>query len=531
MKIKIKLIVVAICIAGCACDGPSKEQKETRGDITFRNAVLDCTINNGYIAPVEPESAGTEEYASIKENAYRSPFTDPLSTFSIDVDKAGYSIVRKFINQSQLPPQTSVRIEEMINYFTYNYNAPSDGKPFSLTTELSACPWNNSHKLLLVGMKGKEMQRKEMKKGNFVFLIDVSGSMNDPDKLPLLKDAFKLFVNELRADDKVSIVVYAGAAGAVLEGATGKEKDDILESLEKLNAGGSTAGAQGINHAYALAEKFYDKNANNRVILATDGDFNVGVSSEADLVKLIEQKRDKGIYLSVIGFGDGNYKDNKMEQLADNGNGNYAYIDNIMEAKKVLVNEIGGTIETIAKDVKLQIEFNPSVVKAYRLIGYENRVLSTADFNNDKKDAGELGSGHSVTALYEIVPAGSTEKIVSIDTLKFQGKKVSGSKDEIANLKLRYKGPRKEDTTSVLSLVPVMNKEAENVSNNYKLAAAVSEFGMLLRNSEYKSRSNYEHVTATLKTLTMNDAEGYLSELQTLVVRAKKLQETLVAEK
>ena len=369
---------------------------------TRRNIYLQGHFNY----PGNIRDFNTEGYSAIHENGYKDVLNQPLSTFSIDVDKASYSNVRRFINMGQLPPMDAVRIEEMINYFSYDYPEPAGDHPFSVYTELSKCPWNDGHQLFYIGLKGKNMDKKELPASNLVFLIDVSGSMESPNKLPLLKSAFQLLVNELRPADRVAMVVYAGAAGVVLKATPGNEKETILNALNQLQAGGSTAGGQGIMLAYKIAHENFIDGGNNRIILATDGDFNVGASSNAEMERLIEKEREKGIFITVLGFGMGNYKDDKMEIIADKGNGNYAYIDNIQEARKVLVGEFAGTLFTIAKDVKFQLEFNPSRVKAYRLIGYENRLLNDEDFNNDRKDAGEMGAGHVVTALYEIIPAG-----------------------------------------------------------------------------------------------------------------------------
>lgn len=345
----------------------------------------------------------TEEYGRITENEFLAAVNNPLSTFSIDVDTASYSNVRRFINQGQLPPADAVRIEELINYFKYKYPEPDGDEPFSISAELAACPWEPAHKLVHIGLQGKRIPLANAPANNLVFLIDTSGSMDSPDKLPLLKSAFKLLTDQLREQDRVAIVVYAGSAGLVLPSTSGSDKKTILSAIDKLEAGGSTAGGAGIDLAYEVARTSFIPSANNRVILATDGDFNVGVSSDGDLLRLIEREREAGVFLTVLGFGAGNIKDSKMELLADKGNGNYAYVDTIHEARKMLVSGLGGTLNTIAKDVKVQVEFNPANVQAYRLIGYENRLMRAEEFNDDKKDAGELGAGHSVTALYEII--------------------------------------------------------------------------------------------------------------------------------
>ncbi len=468
----------------------------------------------------------TEDYKRIYENDFVSPSVEPLSTFSIDVDVASYANMRRFLNQSQMPYPDAVRIEEMVNYFSYNYEAPKGGDPFSIYTEVAGCPWNEEHKILHIGLQGKKIETEDLPNSNLVFLFDVSGSMNSPDKLPLLKSAFRLLVNELKSEDRVSIVVYAGAAGMVLPSTSADEKATILEAIEKLNAGGSTAGGEGIQLAYKVAKEHFIKGGNNRVILATDGDFNVGPSSEGALVRMIEEKRKDGIFLSVLGFGTGNYKDSKMEMLADKGNGNYAYIDNILEAKKVLVSEMGGTLFTIAKDVKLQLEFNPAHVKGYRLIGYENRILAAQDFNDDKKDAGELGAGHTVTALYEIVPPEAKTEIASVDELKYQAQKSeknSANDSELLTVKFRYKNPDEE--TSKLLEHPVSNKSSsfEKSSEDFRYSLSVAAFGMLLRDSKYKGNSSYEMVIAWAKGAKGKDENGYRTECIQLMEKAQLL--------
>ena len=463
----------------------------------------------------------TEEYSSINENIFHSPARNPLSTFSIDVDAASYSNIRRFINASQMPPKDAVRIEEMINYFDYEYPQPEGQDPFSVNTELAVCPWDTDHYLVHIGLQGKNIATENLPPSNLVFLLDVSGSMNQANKLPLLKSAFKLLVDKLRPEDKVSIVVYAGAAGLVLPPTPGNQKETIIAALDRLQAGGSTAGGQGIKLAYRTARQNYLPEGNNRIILATDGDFNVGESSNAGMERLIEEERKSGVFLTVLGFGMGNYKDSKMEILADKGNGNYAYIDNILEAKKVFVNEFGGTLFTIAKDVKIQVEFNPNVVRAYRLIGYENRKLRDEDFNNDKKDAGELGSGHTVTALYEIIPVGVEDQYTgSIDPLKYQDNKPDNKRNygnEMMTVKLRYKQP--DGNTSKLISRVVKNKvaEFENASDNFRFSASVAGFGMILRNSEFKGNSEYTKVIKWAESAKSKDKNGYRAEYIRLI--------------
>jgi Ca-activated chloride channel family protein len=476
----------------------------------------------------------TENYSAINDNGYKNVLDQPLSTFSIDVDRAAYSNVRRFLNQGQLPPADAVRIEEMINYFGYDYPEPTNDHPFSVTTEVGVCPWNSQHQLLHVGLKGKEMEKSSLPPSNLVFLIDVSGSMQDYNKLPLLKSAFSLLIKELRPNDRVAIVVYAGAAGLVLESTPGSQKKKILSAIERLEAGGSTAGGAGLLLAYQTAGNNFIEGGNNRIILATDGDFNVGVSSNSEMERLVEKEREKGIFMTVLGFGMGNYKDDRMEIIADKGNGNYSYIDNIQEARKVMVSEFSGTLFTIAKDVKFQLEFNPARVKAYRLIGYENRMLNAEDFNDDKKDAGEMGAGHTVTALYEIIPAGSDEKTGKVDPLKYQentAKVVPDPNAEMLTVKLRYKKP--DGNTSILYEFPVKGeiRNFDKTSNNFRFSASVAGFGMLLRDSEYKGDLGFEQVTGWAKASKGEDEEGYRSEFINLIKTAADLKKSLATNK
>ena len=496
--------------------------RRTRGKVRQDRMVFEAEYAPLYNSlPTEHQPPhNTENYVTVHENDFLEVKHQALSTFSIDVDAASYSNIRRFIDQGQLPPKDAVRIEEMVNYFTYNYAAPTNDAPFAITTELSACPWNEDHRLVHIGLQGKRIPTEELPPSNLVFLLDVSGSMEYPNKLPLLKSAFRLLVNQLRPDDRVAIVVYAGAAGLVLPATSGREKEKILRALDQLQAGGSTAGGAGIELAYKIAQENFQAEGNNRVILATDGDFNVGESSDAGMERLIEKKRDAGVFLTVLGFGMGNYQDAKMELLADKGNGNYAYIDTIQEAKKVLVNEFGGTLFTIAKDVKLQVEFNPTKVKAYRLIGYENRALNKEDFNNDRKDAGELGSGHTVTALYEIIPADSQEVTSSVDDLKYQEQTVKANaypSEELLTLKLRYKNP--QSNVSQLIEQPVVNRSVElnETTNNFRFAAAVAGFGMLLRDSEHKESLTYDAVATLAQEAKGEDLEGYRQEFIRMV--------------
>ncbi|MGI6084843.1 MAG: vWA domain-containing protein [Acetivibrionales bacterium] len=466
------------------------------------------------ITPTVDDDFNTEEYNKIKERGFVAASKEPLSTFSIDVDTASYSNVRRFLQNGQQVPQDAVRIEEMINYFRYDYPKPEGEVPFSAHTEISDCPWNEKSKLLLIGLQGKEIDVSEMPSNNLVFLIDVSGSMYDYNKLPLVKKALIMLVENLRPEDRISIVTYAGNDSVVLEGVSGEEKLKITEEIENLEAGGSTAGARGIETAYMIAKENFIKEGNNRVILTTDGDFNVGVSSEGELTRLIEKKRGEGIYLSVLGFGQGNIKDNKMEALADNGNGNYAYIDSVLEAKKVLVEEMGGTLLTIAKDVKIQVEFNPEKIKEYRLVGYENRMLNNEDFEDDTKDAGEIGAGHRVTALYEIIPVSEGDTIETND-LKYQTSILKGS-EEWLTVQIRYKNP--EEETSKLLTYPVDESHIKNqMSGDFAFASAVAEFGLLLRDSQYKGNSSFENVYGRIVNILGLKDDPYKAEFLDMV--------------
>lgn len=474
-----------------------------------------------------------ENYKGITENGFQSSKDNPLSTFSIDVDAASYSNVRRFINNGQLPPKDAVRIEEMINYFNYNLSAPTNGEPVAIHTELSAAPWNPQHRLLRIGLKARVVQNDKLPASNLVFLIDVSGSMGSANKLPLVQSSLKMLTDQLRPQDKVAIVVYAGAAGLVLPSTPGDQKTTIKDAIDRLNAGGSTAGGEGIKLAYRTAKQNYLKNGNNRVILATDGDFNVGASSDEDMERLIEQERKSGVFLSVLGYGMGNYKDSKMETLADKGNGNYAYIDNITEARKTLVSEFGGTLFTVAKDVKLQLEFNPAKVASYRLIGYENRMLNKEDFNNDLKDAGEMGAGHNVTALYEIIPAGVHDKFThTVDPLKYQKVEKATTNyvsNDMLTIKFRYK--ELNGTVSKLSQVVVVDKPVDfkNASADFRFASAVAEFGMLLRDSEFKQNARFDEAIKIARAAKGNDDEGYRAEFIKLAESAKLLSKSSLA--
>ena len=475
-------------------------------------------------APRARESVNTEEYKRIDENEFLEAVNNPLSTFSIDVDTASYSNIRRFLNQGELPPQDAVRIEEMINYFDYKYPEPDGEDPFSISAELMRCPWESSHKIVQIGLQAKRIPFNRAKANNLVFLIDTSGSMDSLNKLPLLKSAFRLLTEQLREEDRVAIVTYAGSAGLLLPSTPGIEKRMILSAIDQLQAAGSTAGGEGIKLAYTVARQQFILSGNNRVILATDGDFNVGVSSEGDLFRLIEKERDSGVFLSVLGFGTDNLKDSKMELLADKGNGNYFYIDTINEARKVLVNGLGGTLYTIAKDVKVQVEFNPANVKAYRLIGYENRLMRAEEFNDDKKDAGELGSGHSVTALYEIIPEGVDTRQQHVDPLRYQSRDTTAAAatDELMTVKLRYKSP--DEAKSSMVAKSVVDEDKDSVSDNTQFAAAVAEFGMLLRNSKSKGHSSFDNCLKLAKESIGEDREGYRAEFITLVEKTAELK-------
>jgi Ca-activated chloride channel homolog len=469
----------------------------------------------------------TEEYDGIVENRFLAATENPLSTFSIDADGGSYSNVRRYLQQGQLPPSGAVRIEELINYFHYDYPQPVGNDPFSINTEIGECAWNPEHKLVMIGLQGKKIPVENLPASNLVFLIDVSGSMMEPEKLPLVQRSLSMLVDQLREQDRVSLVVYAGNAGLVMPSTSGMEKKKIKDAIERLEAGGSTAGGAGIQLAYKVAQQHFVKGGNNRVILCTDGDFNVGPSSDSDLLNMIENEKKSGVFLTVLGFGMGNYKDSKMEKLADKGNGNHDYIDNENEARKVLVNEFGGTLFTIAKDVKLQIEFNPAIVQAYRLIGYENRMLNKEDFNNDSKDAGELGSGHTVTAIYEIIPVGvKNEFPESVDPLKYQKKMkpvYSIAGNEIMNIKFRYKTPDGEKSKLIEHALIYQMQAVNEASVNFRFVSAVAEFGMVLRNSEFKQESSFDRAYIIAKNSLGKDNEGYRAEFLQLIRDAGRI--------
>lgn len=474
-----------------------------------------------------PRENNSESYKQISENKFQNPKKSPLSTFAIDVDAASYSNIRRFINSGQIPPKDAVRIEEMINYFQYDLKGPAKDEPVAIHTELSYAPWNQKHQLLRIGLKAREIEKAKLPSSNLVFLIDVSGSMSSDNRLPLVKTSLKMLVDELRENDHVAIVTYAGAAGLELESTSGDQKAKIKNAIESLGAGGSTAGGAGIKLAYATARDNFIKGGNNRIILATDGDFNVGASSDSDMETLIEKERDSGINISVLGFGMGNLKDSKMETIADKGRGNYAYIDNISEARKAMITEFGSTLFTIAKDVKVQIEFNPATVQAYRLVGYENRLLESEDFNNDKKVGGDMGVGHTVTALYEIIPEGVKSTFSDqVDPLKYQKpteRLTVHNSSEIATIKFRYKHP--ESNKSKLQQVVLQNGPISlaNSSEDFRFASAVAELGFLLRDSDFKEQSDYDNLISRAKGARGKDEHGYRAEFIRMAESAKLL--------
>jgi Ca-activated chloride channel family protein len=475
------------------------------------------------------DGGNREGYDHITENPFLKSKENPLSTFSIDVDGASYSNIRRFINNGQLPPDGAVRIEEMINYFNYKYPQPTDNAPFSINTEYTICPWNEQHQLVSIGLQGKKIATENLPPANIVFLVDVSGSMSSPDKLPLVQASMKLLADQLRPQDRVAMVVYAGSAGVVLPSTDGNETIKIKDAIDRLQAGGSTAGGAGIQLAYKIAQEGFIKNGNNRIVLCTDGDFNVGQSSDDELERMIEEKRKSGIFLTVLGYGTGNYQDAKMQKLANKGNGNHAYIDNLSEARKVLISQFGGTIFTIAKDVKLQVEFNPAKVQGYRLIGYENRMLAKEDFNDDTKDAGELGSGHTVTALYEIIPVGvEAVELKNTDALKYQKTEgatpgFNGSND-VMTVKFRYKKPEGDKSLLLEKVIAGSPVKVSRASENIQLAAGLAQFGMLLRNSAYRGNGGYDLVLNMVTPLARSDREGYRAELVELIKKASSIK-------
>ncbi|HUT92183.1 MAG TPA: VWA domain-containing protein [Thermoguttaceae bacterium] len=498
-----------------------QEEEESRAPDGSAESMLGTSEGQG------PGRAG-DRYDRLVENPFRMVKDHPLSTFSIDVDTASYANVRRFLlAEGRLPPPDAVRIEELVNYFDYDYAGPEDDVPFAAHIEVAGCPWKAGHRLVRVGLKGRQIENEQRPAANLVFLLDVSGSMDSPDKLPLLKEGMKLLAGQVREDDRVAIVVYASAEGLALPSTSGAEREKIIAALDQLEAGGSTAGGAGIELAYRVAQENFIEGGVNRVLLCTDGDFNVGTSSTGDLVRMVEERAKKGVFLSVLGFGRGNLNDAMMENISNKGNGNYAYIDGITEARKVLVEQAGGTLVTIAKDVKIQIEFNPARVAAYRLIGYENRILAAEDFNDDKKDAGEIGAGHTVTALYEVVPAGEEVDVPSVDPLKYQTPTRDSDDEsvrkEALTLKLRYKAP--DGDTSKLLEFPVVDSGGAfgKASPDFQFAAAVASFGMLLRGSEHQGDATYDAVVEIATAAKGPDVHGYRAELLEMVRRAKAL--------
>lgn len=466
-----------------------------------------------------------EKYSAIKENTFKSVLSDPVSTFSVDVDRASYANVRRYLTSNSLPPADAVRIEELINYFPLDIKQKDSIHPFVVRTELTNAPWNEANKILQIVLKAPEIDLEQAKPSNLTFLIDVSGSMSSPDKLPLLKECLRMLTKNLRSQDKVAMVVYAGNSGLVLNMTAGTQQHKILSAIANLESGGSTAGGEGIQLAYKIARANFNPNANNRIILATDGDFNVGITSTPELVKLIEAERESGVFLSVLGFGVGNLNDELMENLADKGNGNYNYIDNILEGKKVLVNEIGGTLYTVAKDVKLQLEFNPKYITSYRLIGYENRLLNKEDFNNDAKDAGDIGAGHCVTALYELVTTSTDSTAKKLDNMRYQNFVLTneGRGMEWANIKIRYKLPNQK--SSILMEQPVVGENVthEYASDNLRFTLAIAMFGMKLRNAEYTQKIPYQTIINWSKAAKGIDNDGYRAEFIKLIETAELL--------
>lgn len=541
---------VSLCIAAAlmvaACGDPSHrhnsgekvsvinsepdEVMEEEVEITSDEAALmepsaNATSKMILSSPPPPQQRNAETYKEIKENSFVAVAQQPVTTFSADVDRAAYANVRRIIGYGQIPPKDAVRIEEMVNYFDYDYPTPEEGSasPLRVSPELAPAPWNPNHLLLRIGLQAKKIDLAKAPPSNIVFLIDVSGSMDEENKLPLLKSSFKMLLGQLRPDDKIAIVTYANGTKVALPSTSVKDKEKIIKVLDNLYASGGTSGGRGIQLAYEQAQKSFIKNGNNRIILATDGDFNIGINNTTDLEKFIEKQRESGIYMSVLGFGIGNYRDDMAETIADKGNGNYAYIDNITEAKKVLVNELSGTLFAVAKDVKLQLEFNPKYVKEYKLIGYENRMLANEDFTNDKKDAGEIGAGYTVTALYELVP--SDGKVAQ--SLRYQSQELNekGKGNELGFLKIRYKDPKVKDAKSVEITEPlVFNKKAlKETSTDYRFAASVAEFGILLRDNSNKANATYDQVIELAEGAIGKDPEGYRKEFVRLVKSVKML--------
>lgn len=535
------VLILAATLSG-ACDKRGSYNEESRttgtlgsspGAISMSDRAMTMPAPDGERGRLSTDSSRGETYARTPENPFVNVRASPLSTFSIDVDAASYSNVRRYIEDGTLPPADAVRVEELINYFHYDYPQPTDEHPFSITTDVAACPWSGAHQLVLVGLQGKRGAMEDLPPSNLVFLIDVSGSMQSPDKLPLLKSSFRYLVEKLRDIDKISIVVYAGGAGLVLPPTSGDDRVTILNAIDNLEAGGSTAGGEGIALAYKTALQGFTAGGNNRIILATDGDFNVGVSDYHGLERLIEEKRNMGVFLTVLGLGTGNMQDQTLELLADKGNGHYAYLDDEDEARKVFQTELTATLFTIASDVKVQVEFNPLLVSSYRLIGYDNRRLSNEDFADDHKDAGELGSGHNVTALYEIVPTqaatgdrpdllthgadgNSSERDERMHRSRFQ-------RGELLRVSLRYKPPTGGASRLVAGPAISVSRNIREVSENLRFAAAVAQWGLLLRNSPHKGSASYDGVIALAEGAVGSDTEGYRDEFIELVALCRSL--------
>ena len=507
-----------VVLAGC---GQANHDKLAPAAAPAREAWFDSASLSD-----EAPQFNTEAYDRIDENPFLAVRQNPLSTFSIDVDTASYSNVRRFLNLHSLPPKDAVRIEELVNYFPYRYAPPEDDAPFSVNAETAGCPWAPGHRLLRIAIKGRELDFENRPASNLVFLLDVSGSMNEPNKLPLLKSALRLLVERLGENDRVAIVVYAGASGLLLPSTSGERQEAILAALDELEAGGSTNGAAGIELAYQVARENFIKGGVNRVLLATDGDFNVGVSDNGSLSRLIEREAESGVFLSVLGFGAGNLQDSKMQQLADRGNGNYAYIDSIQEGRKTLVEQAGGTLVTIAKDVKLQLEFNPRRLAAYRLIGYENRLLRSEDFKDDRKDAGDIGAGHTITAFYELAPLGEAPATAGVDELKYQrlGETIDAAhSDELATLKLRYKEPYGEQSRSLSITIADSGRSFSEASEDFRFAAAVAAFGLTLRDSPHKGDAKLAEIEQWASAALGPDEHGYRAEFVKLVEMAGEL--------
>lgn len=543
-KISVGLFIFSMLLAGCSSGAKytsnsnsssqtydSEYSKQSPMASNSANSTANMSGSMPHATPnMQAESknydegiAANERYAQITENPFLETHRAPLSTFSIDVDTASYANVRRYLNDGQMPPRDAVRIEELVNYFEYDYPQPIGDQPFSVNTESATAPWNRNHKIVSIGLQGKKVALDDVPPSNLVFLLDVSGSMNDARKLPLLKDSLKILTNQLTSKDRVAIVVYAGASGLVLDSTN--NRNSILNALDDLNAGGSTNGGKGIQLAYKVALDNFIQGGNNRVILATDGDFNVGLQNDSELVNLIESKRRTGIFLSVLGFGTGNTNDSMMEKLADKGNGNYAYIDSREEARKALGEQVAGTLFTIAKDVKIQVEFNPAKVAGYRLIGYENRLMANRDFNDDTKDAGEIGAGHSVTALYEIVPAGQTIDNDGIELKYSQPQRgETNFNDELLTVKLRYKDPNNSQSKLLTQGLLDRGTSIESASDNLRFASAVAQFGMLLRDSRYKGNASFNSVSNLAQSSLGSDLKNYRSDFLDLVRKGNRLK-------